>query len=189
MRNQKLDAVIQAILGRARSCTLNKTQLIKLVFLCDYEHYQTFGETITGLTYRCLEMGPVAWEIPDQAATLSGVTHSYRPPSPFVYPQHTYVLERQPTASRLAKPETATIARVVKRWGGKTAGALVRVVHAEPFSEVLTEGSPVDFSILGDDPLDSQAAQDVVWAAVDTREAVGRATKEGRQREGHTPAA
>lgn len=42
------------------------TKLNKLMFYCDFCHYREFGLSISGLTYRALNFGPV----PDHYATI-----------------------------------------------------------------------------------------------------------------------
>ncbi len=188
MSRTGLDALIRSLLSKVPGRKLNKTQLIKLVFLCDYEHYETFGKTISDLTYYCAELGPVAWDIPDRAAAMHDVEHEYHAPGLLhPYPEHTYTLAVCASGTALSVQEEATVARAVRNWGGRSAKQLVAIVHSEPFARLLTEGAPIDFSRLDDDPLADAHVQDAVMSDPELQESVARAERQLRTRHETAP--
>jgi len=176
MRTDKLEALIRHLLGNSPRHRLHRTQLVKLVFLADYEQYQTFGETITDLTYYYEELGPFTWDIPDQAAEMPDVVVSEEPIAGF--PGYKYQLAGSATQDAALDPrDRATADRVLRSWGRWSASRLVKHLHSDPFLKQFEGGHEINFSRL-EDPLQDPEVQDAITADDDLYESMRRAEKQ-----------
>jgi len=126
---QTLLYLLTLVGGRANA---GETVLYKLLYFCDFNHYQKAGRPITGLTYRRLQFGPVPQrnqfstviEAMVQEQILQRFEHTY-----FDKPQTRYVALRDPDASTLSTQERATIDAVVEHLGGMNAREIEEYVH------------------------------------------------------------
>lgn len=50
---------------------LNRTELVKTIYLIDCEHAKLYGTTLTGITYLRDNFGPFSWDIPNTLDELS----------------------------------------------------------------------------------------------------------------------
>jgi hypothetical protein len=66
MANKILGNLIRYIVSEIQDADglVYRTRLVKLLYLCDVEHYQSRGETLTGLEWVRYMFGPYAFELP-----------------------------------------------------------------------------------------------------------------------------
>ena len=55
---EKLQQVILYFLEHINNVHLGRTKLMKLLYFVDFDHYEAYGKSITGATYRKLPHGP-----------------------------------------------------------------------------------------------------------------------------------
>jgi len=126
---QALLYLLTLVGGRAN---VGETVLYKLLYFCDFNHYQKTGRPITGLTYRRLQFGPVPQRsqfspvIEDMMdeKMLQRFEHTY-----FEKPQIRYFALRDPNISILSPEERTTIEAVAQRLGGMNAREIEEYVH------------------------------------------------------------
>src|ERR1035438_3284966 len=55
---EKLQHVLLYFLERINNVHLGRTKLMKLLYFVDFDHYETYGRSVTGAAYRKLPHGP-----------------------------------------------------------------------------------------------------------------------------------
>jgi len=181
--NHKLRSLIRYLLQHAPGGRLNRTQLVKLVFLTDYEHYETFGCTVTGLGYEFAEQGPFTWDIVDETKIMEDVEHRYHDPS-FLrrHGEYEYRLTAESDeADTLTVEERATACLIMRQHGRETAGALVHMLHEDAFVRECGEGNPIDFSLLDGNPLADGRVEEAVLDDSELYESMRRGERELRE--------
>jgi hypothetical protein len=108
-----------------------RTKLVKLLYLCDVEYYQSRRETLTGLEWKRYKYGPYAFELPDIMRRMGldlgeedldfeighGVRYeAYDVPDPDKW---------------LAIGQKLIIDRVIKRWGNEDLRFLLDYVYCD----------------------------------------------------------
>ncbi len=146
-----LTQLVQAILTRAREREgyVNKTKLVKYLYLFDLEHYRWFGRTLTGFTWMFYLYGPWAKEFEDFYAEMLKRNHvqvrqGTRPDldTEFVEPGE------QVELADVVEDVTLELAfrRIVDTWADRRLGEMLDYVyfHTEPMQEA-TRGSLLNF--------------------------------------------
>lgn len=146
--------LVQAILTRARDCQgyVNKTKLVKYLYLFDLEHYRRFGRTLTGFTWTFHLYGPWTKEFDDVYAEM--VTRNdieIRPTSrPELNTEFVEASERVELAD-VVEDVTLELAfrYIVDMWADRRLGEMLDYVyfHTEPMQGA-TRGAPLDFSLV-----------------------------------------
>jgi hypothetical protein len=159
---QKVEAVIRRLLSLAKGRKLNRTQLIKLAFLVDYESCETFGVTVTDVVYKYDHHGPMSWDITDSAARMPSV--AYHQTAIPVGLENTYTLRDEASAEAgLTTQEDAVCQRVMQVFGGMSAKQLVEYLHNDGFVDRFKGGRTIDFGLLADDPPAVQAIREAIY--------------------------
>lgn len=165
---QKTEAVICYLLSRVAPDCISKTSLMKLSYLGDLESVRRFGRSITGQQYSQAQYGAVAYDIPNRARRIHGVSVDDHP---------TYTGQRG--ADFCARPGLAdaeydlTIAEkivlddVLQRFGKMTATALgTETKRSEPWLKAAELGvKTLDLSVVA--PSDRDAYRRHVLSGID----------------------
>jgi putative zinc finger/helix-turn-helix YgiT family protein len=130
---EKLFALIRTILIKAGR-PLYKTQILKLLFYCDFEHFRKATVSITGWQYAAIDYGPVPNDFQlflPEAVEKGSIACSpdesqerdlYSIPADAGDDAHSYDFSAE---------ELSTVDAVVARLGRKSAKALVDLTHQE----------------------------------------------------------
>jgi putative zinc finger/helix-turn-helix YgiT family protein len=129
----RLFALIQAILWKAGR-SLYKTQILKLLFYCDFAHFRKATVSITGWEYAAIDYGPVPNDF--QCILPEAVNEGLLVCSPDESQERDlYSLKKdvgeEEIISALSPDELATVEEVVAKIGKKSAKALVDLTHGE----------------------------------------------------------
>jgi len=177
IRGDKLQSVIRYLLAKCPRRALNTTQLVKLLFLIDYEYYQTFGTTITNVPYVSYNYGPYAEGIVAESKRMKDVSVRY-----CFYPSFTgraYSLrENSPSVVNLDATETGVVDSILEHYGEATAKELARITHDDEFLQQFEHGSVIDFTLLDADPLDDERLQDAIMADEELYQSVRKAERQ-----------
>jgi hypothetical protein len=144
--------LVQAILTRARDCqgSVNKTKLVKYLYLFDLEHFRRFGRTLTGFTWTFHLYGPWTKEFEDfYGEMVKRGDIEVRPSSrPDLDTEFVEAPERVELADVVEDVTLElTLRRIVDTWADRRLGEILDYVyfHTEPMQGG-TRGSLLDFS-------------------------------------------
>lgn len=164
----KFANTVLSLVDNGRS--VNKTGLLKLLFLADFKHYALHGCSITGSKYVRLPRGPVPdnYEPHLDQMTYRHLMRPERSVSPSGHYETRFVAQGHADEGSLSDDELDTIESVSRRWYGATATRLVNHLHRrlrwldfekKPFGEEIPYS--VAFALFPTPPSDS----DYTWAA------------------------
>lgn len=144
--------LVQAILTRARDCQgyVNKTKLVKYLYLFDLEHYRRFGRTLTGFTWAFHLYGPWTKEFEDLYAEMvrRGAVEATLGNRPDLDTEFIEAGERVELADVVEDVTLElTFRRIVDTWADRRLGEMLDYVyfHTEPMQGG-TRGALLDFS-------------------------------------------
>ncbi|MFA5073809.1 MAG: type II toxin-antitoxin system antitoxin SocA domain-containing protein [Nitrospirota bacterium] len=131
---------------------LNKTKLIKYLYLIDIEHYQKFNETFTGFEWIFKDYGPWAFEYNDIFSEMERtsdfkITEGSRPDldTKFIAINRDSELELDKIITDLDLE--LKIRRVIERWSNENLAPLLNYVYFNTAPMVDAErGKPLDFN-------------------------------------------
>jgi transcriptional regulator with XRE-family HTH domain len=157
---EKYKQMIRAYLREAKGSgkTLKKTKLANLLYLADFAWYYTHQESMSGMTYRKLEFGPV----PD--AYFSTIEEMERKGEINVTQvarndYHMYEIEETRASEKgalslLTKKELNLIQSIWKRWEDAKTEEIVRFTHEQsPYRDAEENGNILYELIMKEDPL------------------------------------
>jgi hypothetical protein len=138
--------------ARGRGITLNRTKLVKLLYLIDVERVRSRRESLTGLEWVFFHYGPYAVKLIDTLEAMEGTE--------LVASQwHDSVLYRAaphaPDADDWNAGTKSTIDRVLDRWAPVDLNELLDYVyfHTGPMADA-ERGQRLDLSLAREDPLE-----------------------------------
>lgn len=131
---------------------LNKTKLIKYLYLIDIEHFQKFNETFTGFEWLFKDYGPWAYEYNDIFAEMERtpdfkITEGSRPDldTKFITISRDSELELDKIITNLDLE--LKIQRVIERWSNENLAPLLNYVYFNTAPMIDAErGEPLDFN-------------------------------------------
>lgn len=142
---------------------LGKIKLFKLLYLLDFEHFRQTGQSVTGLTYRAWQYGPVPvalaqeWEEPrpDMATAIS-----IQPEKIIDYVRETVVPVARFDDSHFSPREMRIMKQIAGKYRNELSHKMIDVTHAEngAWATVWKGGAgfdqPIDYNlaIADDDP-------------------------------------
>lgn len=126
---------------------VGETVLYKLLYFIDFDYYEKYGKSITGLTYVRNHYGPTpsktfidVVEGMKQTESLEIVETKF-----FNNLQRKYLPLKNPDLSKLDAQELAHINKELVRLGGKTARELTELSHKDTPWLVAKQGKPIGY--------------------------------------------
>lgn len=140
--------ILEKIGGRPN---LGETVLYKLLYFCDYDHYEKTGKSITSLTYRKLQFGPVPQQSQFNPVVEDMLDHEEMRKFPQPYhgkEQIRYVALTEPDVRLFSPEELRTIDNVLGRLGHMNAVEIEEYVHGDiPWAATSHQGS-IDYQLV-----------------------------------------
>lgn len=132
LRPEKLEQAILFFLQHANNEHLGKTKLMKLLYFADFDHFEQYGESITGARYRKLAQGPVPDDAAEAIARLEQSTRVRRDDVAMgSYVQHRYTPTGPVRLDAFTEQERATLHAVVGRWKAHSTQQISAATHGE----------------------------------------------------------
>lgn len=129
---------------------ITKTKLAKLLYLADFSWFYRNLSSMSGLTYRRIQYGPVPDQYfraleelidANQIQMSSGSAHLIS------------AMEKNPPTQGLSKDEQALIKSVCKKWKGKNTGDIVEFTHSQLPWKLCKENELIPYElIIQEDP-------------------------------------
>jgi hypothetical protein len=149
------DILLQILLeAKEKNLSLGKTQLIKLLYLVEVEHYRETGERLTSLQWVFHLYGPYAYELEDILDEREFEKEEFKTAS-----------ERDFIGFRIAEPGRSyqafvnakvslTVKKVIGTWGNRSLSELLDYVYfqTEPMQRVKERGEKLDFQAIDREP-------------------------------------
>lgn len=127
---------------------VGETVICKLLYFIDFDYYEKYGKSITGLTYVRNHYGPTP-----QARTFTGVVNAMRHAHElevietpyFNHLQKKYLPVTKPLLSYLSGQELRHVDEVLARLGDKSAAELSDLSHKDTPWIVTKNNQPIDY--------------------------------------------
>ena len=127
---------------------VGETVLYKLLYFCDFDHYEKTGKPISGMTYYRLQFGPVPKKKLFEEAVngmierkeLRRIDHEY-----FDLPQTRYIPLQDPDENALSTEERKTVERVAALLSDKNARQIEEYVHGDAPWEITEHQKPIAY--------------------------------------------
>lgn len=123
--------ILEKVGGRPN---LGETVLYKLLYFCDFDHHEKTGKSITSLTYRKLQFGPVPQQSQFNPVIEDMLEHEEMRKFPQPYhgkQQIRYVALTEPDVRLFSPEELRTIDNVLGRFGHMNAVEIEEYVHGD----------------------------------------------------------
>jgi len=145
---QLLLALLQCVGGFAN---VGETVLYKLLYFCDFNHYEKTGKSISGMTYKRMQFGPVPQlthfmpviEQMLEKHQIDKVQHDY-----YGKPQTRYIPLCDPEPGVLNDRERQTIVDVVEKLGHMNATQIEEYVHGDVPWEATEPNGAIDYELV-----------------------------------------
>ncbi len=111
---------------------LGKTKLYKLLYFLDFDHYEKYGESVTGESYQNKELGPVpvhAEEVANKMKEEGLIDIVSEPVVDFVRYRYTAKSHYDPKV--FSSTEIEVLCAVAEKWAHHTANEIVSATHGE----------------------------------------------------------
>lgn len=135
--------------------SLNKTKLMKLLYLIDVEAYRSFRRTITGAQWFFFLYGPYATEVDNALNTLAGYrVQETQFLSNLGRRGFSYQTDEEPHLHEvLPIDERLTVQSVLQRWADEELNKILDFVYfnTPPMAQAQFR-KPLDFSAIADEP-------------------------------------
>jgi transcriptional regulator with XRE-family HTH domain len=140
--------ILEKIGGRPN---VGETVLCKLLYFCDFDHYEKTGKPITGLTYRRLQFGPAPLLSQFEGVTREMVEHEEM--QMFTQPYHgkqqvRYVALTEPDIRLFNEEERRTIDNVLGKLGHMNAMEIEEYVHGDIPWAATSHKSIIDYQLV-----------------------------------------
>jgi hypothetical protein len=166
------DILLQILLeAQGKELSLGKTQLIKLLYLVEVEHYRETGERLTDLDWIFYLYGPYAYELEEILADRIFEREDLKTGSERDFIRFRIGEPRRAYQSFLDTKLSLTVKRVVGDWGNRRLSELLDYIYfqTEPMQRVKARGERLDFESI------SRTSQEPVYpisASKDARKRV-----------------
>jgi transcriptional regulator with XRE-family HTH domain len=140
--------ILEKIGGRPN---LGETVLYKQLYFCDFDHYEKTGKSITGLTYRRLQFGPVPQQSQFNSVVEDMLEHEEMRKLSQPYhgkQQIRYVALTEPDVRLFTKEELRTIENVLGRLGHMNAVEIEEYVHGDIPWAATNHKSIIDYQLV-----------------------------------------
>jgi uncharacterized phage-associated protein len=163
----KLQQVILYFLEHINNVHLGRTKLMKLLYFVDFDHYEAYGQSVTGATYRKLPHGPYPDGIENLIAKMekAGLVRELKVDRKG-YAQHRLItLKGKFDPAMFSGTELRTLERVAADWADATAGQIEAATHREAPWAGTQDGKIIDYEMaeyrraIGLEPLDASLAR------------------------------
>ena len=163
---EKLQQVILYFLERINNVHLGRTKLMKLLYFVDFDHYENYGRSVTGASYRKLPHGPYPKDAEKilSEMTRAGLLREVKA-AHGGYTQHRLItLNAKFEPSKLSGEELQTLERVATRWADASAAQIEAATHNEAPWTATRDGKTIDYEMaeyrhpLGVEPMDKALA-------------------------------
>lgn len=128
----KLKASILFFVSSGDIVDLGKTKLMKLLYYADFDHFEQYGEPITGARYTRMDQGPVpreAFDVLDEMIESGALKFKLEPVGP--YQRHCFHPVAEPNLGLFSGPEMDTLHRVTEMWRAHSKNQIVAAAHGE----------------------------------------------------------
>jgi len=149
MNPDKLKQVIFYFLENINNESLGRTKLMKLLYYVDFDHYEQFGSSVTGATYKKLPYGPFPngteklIEQSVQNGELKQMTKSY----PKGEQQRLELTNVHCDLSVFSDSERQVLEQVAERWKDATTDEIVEASHSEAPWQCTGDLEEIDYDL------------------------------------------
>lgn len=144
---KKLYELIKACIsfGADQDGRITKTKLAKLVYLADFVFYYDNLKPITGVTYRKMPQGPVAFEYFDKLIDLAGNNEIE-----IKLHRNAQMISLRDDFKKniLSSQEIKTIKKVCEKWKNKKTDAIVKFTHEQIPWKISFKDEAVPYSLI-----------------------------------------
>ena len=130
---QKMQAAIWLFCTRIQNGTLGRTKLAKLLYFLDFDHFEQYGEPVTGADYIHQKRGPYPKQMKQEICHLRGgdaIKEEHEQVGPYL--RYTYYPgEATLDLGLFSQTELLTLIEVAQKWERQTATELVAASHGE----------------------------------------------------------
>jgi len=140
--------ILEKVGGRPN---IGETVLYKLLYFCDFDHYEKTGKSITSLTYRKLQFGPVPRQSQFNPVIEDMLEHEEMRKFPQPYhgkQQIRYVALTEPDVRLFTSEELRTIDSVLGRLGHMNAVEIEEYVHGDVPWAATEHQKPMDYELV-----------------------------------------
>lgn len=111
---------------------LGRTKLYKLLYFLDFDHYEKYGESVTGESYQNKELGPVpvnAEDLIDRMKEDGLIDIVSEPVIDFI--RHKFIAKVHHDPKVFSSTEIEMLCEVAEKWAHHTANEIVSASHGE----------------------------------------------------------
>jgi len=111
---------------------LGRTKLYKLLYFLDFDHYEKYGESVTGETYQNKELGPVPVHAEEVINKMKedGILDIL--PEPVIdFVRHKFVAKVHHDPKVFSVTEIEMLRQVTEKWAHHTVNEIVSATHGE----------------------------------------------------------
>lgn len=123
-----------------------KTKLNKVLWMCDFEHFREWGESITGVDYVHQNFGPIAGCLENRLNNMvadSKIAMAYQ--DRFGYVQHRPVPLVSPNLRDFSGLEISTVERILEETRPLSARELTEISHEHPGWQGTKQGETIPY--------------------------------------------
>lgn len=145
------DILLQILKEAAdRGFSPGKTQLVKLLYLSEVEHFRTQRERLTELNWLFYHYGPYALELEEVFAQPEFIREQIKTIDEKDFTRFRVAEQRMPYDWRLDAKISLLVKRIVGEWREKSLEELLDFVYfeTEPMQVVQNRGDRLDFSVI-----------------------------------------
>ena len=128
-----LEKYVNAILFFLESVhNLGRTKLYKLLYFLDFDHYEKYGEPVTGEAYQNKELGPVPVHAEEVINKMEedGLIDVV-PEQVIDFTRHKFVVKVHHDPKVFLPTEIEMLCEVAEKWAHHTANEIVSATHGE----------------------------------------------------------
>jgi len=132
LRREKLEQAILFFVTHLEIQQLGKTELMKLLYYADFDHFEQYDDSVTGARYRRLEHGPVpddAWAVLDEMVERKRLVPARVPSGP--YDLITFQAQESFDPTAFSASERATLQEVAERFKAFSTKQIENATHGE----------------------------------------------------------
>jgi uncharacterized phage-associated protein len=164
---EKLQQVILYFLEHINNVHLGRTKLMKLLYFVDFNHYEAYGQSVTGAVYRKLPHGPYPDKIEKiiKKMEMTGLAREVKVAHKGFSQTRLLTLGAKFNPAKFSGAELQTLERVAADWADATAAQIEAATHREAPWAGTADGKTIDYEMaeyrraIGFEPLDGLLAR------------------------------